>query len=207
MTSSRDGASACPLPRGVVRGLRPLSSQPHHGWKMLRLFWPRQQFPRGSWHHDQKTASLLSNVVLATGSNKSKPALEAQMIPMVDFTSTQAHAKEVAPPTSREGGQAKAAVAKPPSASPPLTTDEVDKMYCQLAEIHTIATVQLAECAHWLRSDSTPGPVWAETSQSTPIMMPSTIKLVPSPPTDFSPQALLWWQGRHGGPQACCKAR
>jgi hypothetical protein len=126
---------------------------------------------------------------------------------MVDFTSTQAHAKEVAPPTSREGGQAKAAVAKPPSASPPLTTDEVDKMYCQLAEIHTIATVQLAECAHWLRSDSTPGPVWAETSQSTPIMMPSTIKLVPSPPTDFSPQALLWWQGRHGGPQACCKAR
>jgi hypothetical protein len=55
---------------------------------MLRLFWPRQQFPRGSRHHDQKTASLLSNVVLATGSNKSKLALEAQMIPMVDFTST-----------------------------------------------------------------------------------------------------------------------
>jgi hypothetical protein len=48
---------------------------------------------------------------------------------MVDFTSTQAQAKKVAPPVSRKGGQAEATAAKPLSASPPLTTDGVDKMY------------------------------------------------------------------------------
>jgi hypothetical protein len=40
-------------------------------------------------------------------------------------------------------------VAKPLSASPPLTTDRVEKMYHQLAEIHAIATTQLVECTHW----------------------------------------------------------
>jgi hypothetical protein len=39
-------------------------------------------------------------------------------------------------------------VAKPLSASPPLTTDRVEKMYHQLAEIHAIATTQLVECTH-----------------------------------------------------------
>jgi hypothetical protein len=66
---------------------------------------------------------------------------------MVDFTSTQAQAKE---------DQAKATAAKTLSTSPPLTSDGVDKMYHQLAEIHTIATMQLVECARWHRSDSTP---------------------------------------------------
>jgi hypothetical protein len=66
---------------------------------------------------------------------------------MVDFTSTQAQAKEVAPPTSHKGGQAEATTFKPLSTSPPLTADGVDKMYHQLAEIHAIATTQLAECA------------------------------------------------------------
>jgi hypothetical protein len=32
-------------------------------------------------------------------------------------------------------------VAKPPSISPPLIADGVDKMYRQLVEIHTITTV------------------------------------------------------------------
>jgi hypothetical protein len=67
---------------------------------------------------------------------------------MVDFVSTQAQAKEVAPPASREGGQDEATAAKPLSASHLLTTDGVDKMYRQLAEIHAIAAAQLAECAH-----------------------------------------------------------
>jgi hypothetical protein len=38
--------------------------------------------------------------------------LEAERILTMDFISTQAWAKEVAPPDNREGGQAEAAVAK-----------------------------------------------------------------------------------------------
>jgi hypothetical protein len=53
---------------------------------------------------------------------------------------------------------------KPLSASPPLTADGVDKMYRQLAEIHAITATQLAECAHWRRSDSTPSLTWAGVS-------------------------------------------
>jgi hypothetical protein len=63
---------------------------------------------------------------------------------MVDFTSTQARAKEVAPLASHEGVQIEAAAAKPLSASPPLTDDGVDKMYRQLVEICAIATARLA---------------------------------------------------------------
>jgi hypothetical protein len=48
---------------------------------------------------------------------------------MMDFASTQARGKEVAPPASREGGQTDVAAAKPLSASPLLTTNVVDKMY------------------------------------------------------------------------------
>jgi hypothetical protein len=59
---------------------------------------------------------------------------------MVDFTSIQAQAKQGSPPASREGGKAKATVAKPLSSSPPLSADGVDKMYYQLTEIHAIAT-------------------------------------------------------------------
>jgi hypothetical protein len=55
--------------------------------------------------------------------------LEAKRILMVDFASTQAQAKEVAPPASHEGGQDKATMTKPLSTLPPLTIDEVDKMY------------------------------------------------------------------------------
>jgi hypothetical protein len=50
----------------------------------------------------------------------------------VNFAPTQARGKEVAPSTSREGGQTKAATVKPPSTSPPVTGDGVDKMSHQL---------------------------------------------------------------------------
>jgi hypothetical protein len=126
---------------------------------------------------------------------------------MVDFASTQAQAEEVAPPTSHEGGQAEATAIKPFSASPLLTADRVDKMYRQLAEIRAIATAQLAECARWHLSDSTPSSVHTWTDQMRPIATPSKIRLAPSPPTDFSSQASLWRQGRRGEPQAHYQAR
>jgi hypothetical protein len=67
---------------------------------------------------------------------------------MVDLASTHAQVKEVAPLANREGGQDEAITAKPLSASPLLTTDRMDKMYHQLAEIHAIAAAQLAECGN-----------------------------------------------------------
>jgi hypothetical protein len=103
---------------------------------------------------------------------------------MVDFDSTQARAKEVSPSTSREGGQAEVTTTKPPSTSPSLTVDGVEKMYHQLAEIHAIPTAQLVECARWLRSDSTLNPIQARTHWSKPVVLPSTIRLAPSLATD-----------------------
>jgi hypothetical protein len=47
---------------------------------------------------------------------------------MVDFTCTQARAKEVASPVSREGDQTEATVVKTLSTSPPLTTNGLDRM-------------------------------------------------------------------------------
>jgi hypothetical protein len=73
--------------------------------------------------------------------------LKVERVLMVDFTSTQAWAKVVAPPLSCEGGQTEATTAKPWSASPPLTTDGFDKMYHKLTKNHTITATQLAECA------------------------------------------------------------
>jgi hypothetical protein len=67
---------------------------------------------------------------------------------MVDFATTQAQVDEVAPLASHEGDHAEAVVAKLLIASPPLTADGVDKLHRQLEEIHAIAIVQLAECAH-----------------------------------------------------------
>jgi hypothetical protein len=74
---------------------------------------------------------------------------------MMDFASSPARAKGAAPAASREEGRAQAVVARPPKASPPPTVDGVDKMYHQLAEIHTIADAQLAECARWCQSSPT----------------------------------------------------
>jgi hypothetical protein len=47
------------------------------------------------------------------------------------------------------------------SMMPLLSADGLDRMYHQLAKIHTIAAAQLAECAHWHRTDSTPRSVRA----------------------------------------------
>jgi hypothetical protein len=91
-----------------------------------------------------------------------EPTLEIERILMMDFVSTQAQLKEVAPPASQEEGQAEATIAEPLSASPPLTADGVDKMYHQLAETHTIIVAQLAECEHWRLIDATPSPTRAK---------------------------------------------
>jgi hypothetical protein len=66
---------------------------------------------------------------------------------MVDYASTQAQTKGVAPSASREGSQAEAVVAKPLNASSPPTADGVDRLFHQLVEIHAITTAQLVECA------------------------------------------------------------
>jgi hypothetical protein len=63
---------------------------------------------------------------------------------MLDFTSTQALAKELSSPVHQREAQAEA---NSMSTSPPLTADELDRMYHELAEIHTITAAQLAECA------------------------------------------------------------
>jgi hypothetical protein len=65
---------------------------------------------------------------------------------MVDFASTQARAKEVAPQAGCEGGQTEAIVAKPLSASRPLTANGVDKMHHKLANIHVISPVTSRVC-------------------------------------------------------------
>jgi hypothetical protein len=52
----------------------------------------------------------------------------------------------------------------PLNALPPPSTDGVDRLYCQLAEIHTIIAAQLAEYARWHRSDPTSSPVHARAS-------------------------------------------
>jgi gamma-glutamylcysteine synthetase len=71
---------------------------------------------------------------------------------MVDFTATQAQAK-------------RATTVKILSALPPPTADGVDRMYCQLTEIHTIIAVHLAECACWHQSNPTSCPVRARTGR------------------------------------------
>jgi hypothetical protein len=104
---------------------------------------------------------------------------------MMDFASTQARAKEVAPPSRREGCQTEAAVAKPLNASPPLTADRVDKLYHQLVEIHAIAAAQLVECAHWRRSDLASNPIPARVGWQWRCWHHR-------PPMDFSSHAPLW---------------
>jgi hypothetical protein len=50
------------------------------------------------------TGKQVATMVPSHASPRHEPTLEAERILMVDFTSTQAQAKEVAPPASREGG-------------------------------------------------------------------------------------------------------
>jgi hypothetical protein len=67
---------------------------------------------------------------------------------MIDYAPTQARSKGVISTPSCGWGQAEATVTRAPSASPLPTADGVDKLYCELMEIHAIAAAQLAECAH-----------------------------------------------------------
>jgi hypothetical protein len=83
---------------------------------------------------------------------------------MVDFTFTQAQTEELAPLVGQGEAQVETVVAKSPGVSPPLTADEVDRMYRQLAEIHAITTAQLADCACWCWIDSPPPPTWLDSN-------------------------------------------
>jgi hypothetical protein len=65
----------------------------------------------------------------------------------MDYATIQARPGGVISTPRRRWGLAEATMAKATSFSPPPTTDEVDRLYCQLAEIHAISNAQLMECA------------------------------------------------------------
>jgi hypothetical protein len=128
------------------------------------------------------------------------------MILMVDVTSTQAQAKELAPLVPQAEAQARAAGGKSPKTPPPLTADGLDMMYRQLVEIHAISTAQLAECAHWRQTDSTPHSIRVGASRPRSGVAPSVTRLVPSLSTDFVSMTSLWpRQGWRDEPQAQCQ--
>jgi hypothetical protein len=66
---------------------------------------------------------------------------------MVDLTTIQAQAKGAAPSANHEGGHTEATMAKPLNAPPPPFANGVDRLYHQLAEIHSITAAKLVECA------------------------------------------------------------
>jgi hypothetical protein len=57
---------------------------------------------------------------------------------MMDYATTQARAEGALLPPHGRWGLADAVVAKAMASSPPPTTDEVDRLYRQLTEIHSI---------------------------------------------------------------------
>jgi hypothetical protein len=103
---------------------------------------------------------------------------------MVDYASTHARAKGVAPTGSQEEGHTKATATMPPKASPPPTADGVNKMYRQLAEIHAITAAQLAECTRWCRSNPTPNTAQTGIGWREPATEPSTTRTAPPADTD-----------------------
>jgi hypothetical protein len=60
---------------------------------------------------------------------------------MADFAAAQARAKGATPSANREEGKTGAVATKAPSTLPSLIVDGVDRMYCQLADIHAIVVV------------------------------------------------------------------
>jgi hypothetical protein len=159
----------------------------HHGGQQAKAraqhpTTEQEAVPRQSKLADKQAATM----VQPHAPPRHEPMLEMERILMVDFTSTQAQAKEEAPPASREEGQVEVTAAKPMSAAPPLTTDGVNNMYHQLAEIHAIVVAQLVECARWHWTDSTPSSTQAETNRPRLGTTPSMIRMAPSPSTDFS---------------------
>jgi hypothetical protein len=76
---------------------------------------------------------------------------------MVDFATTRAQAEGTTPiinceegqqPTFARASRTVAVAATSLNPSPPLSVDWVNRLYHQLAKIHTIITAQLAKCAH-----------------------------------------------------------
>jgi hypothetical protein len=122
---------------------------------------------------------------------------------MVDLTATQLYAKGAAPPGSREGGGGRSRPLWPSPRTchlhPPSI--EANKLYHQLAEIHAIAAVQLAECACWHQFSPTPNTVCTRASWWGGTVEPSAVRMAPPPPTGFSPQSTLQ-RGQRVEPQA-----
>jgi hypothetical protein len=122
---------------------------------------------------------------------------------MVDFTSTQTQAKDLAPLVHQGEPRTEVVTARSPSTLPPLTTDGVNRMYHQLAEIHTNVVAQLEQCTRWHQADSTARSVRAGMSRPRPSAAPTTTRLAQSPPIDFLSQAPPWpRQGWCNEPQA-----
>jgi hypothetical protein len=91
-------------------------------------------------------------------------------------------------------------MAKATTFSPPPTTDEADRLYCQPTKIHAISIAQLAECTHWHIFDSSPSLVWARTSRHGPDGTPSMTRMTP-PLTDFSPKPHCGSKAHTSSPQ------
>jgi hypothetical protein len=151
--------------------------------------------------HDELTNGQATNMAWPREPPQHEPSLGVERILMMDFASTLAHAKGLAPAASREEGRAEAAAARPPKALPLPTVDGVDKMYHQLAEIHAITAVKLAECAHWHQSNLTPNVAHASVGWQGPATVPSVTRAAPSPLTNVSPQASLQQRGTHAEPE------
>jgi hypothetical protein len=81
--------------------------------------------------------------------------LVEERISMMDYAATRAPSEGALLPPNR-WDLAEATVAMAMVSSPSLTADEVERLYRQLTKIHAINAAQLAECACWRRSDSTP---------------------------------------------------
>jgi hypothetical protein len=132
---------------------------------------------------------------VAAYAHEHEPLVE-ERIRMMDYATTQAWSEGVISTPYRQWDLAEAI-----HFSPLPTVDEMDRLYRQLAEIHTIGAAQLAECAHWSRYDSTPSPIRVRTSRQGHDETPSATWMAPPPPTNFSPpHALLQQQNPHVEP-------
>jgi hypothetical protein len=118
-----------------------------------------------------------------------EPLVEERILVM-NYATTQAQPKGVSSMPHRRWGLAEATLAKAMSFSPPPTVDEVDKLYRQLEEIHTIGTMQLAECPCSRRSAPAPSPVQARTGRLGPDAMLSVIRM--ARPTGSINKSVVW---------------
>jgi hypothetical protein len=126
-----------------------------------------------------------------------------ERILMMDYAATQARAEGALLPPRGRWGLAEAATTKAMVFSPPPITSEVDRLYRQLTEIHTISAAQLVECTRWRRSGTAPDPFWVKAGWPGPDGMPSATRTALPPPTNFFPRALLRCQGPPSEPLAC----